>query len=163
MLWELLEKLLILSIGNKQLPSALASPLTVGLTHDQLSVSDLRETDTFNLVLFSGASVQMADKSLPASLENIQRAVKMIDDQEGGGGTELAPALRDALAIPASEEVLEKHCHHYGRLYLRRGGDFEIIHQHIGDADFFPFGIGRGGNRYLIEGIAKTGQENPLW
>lgn len=125
-------------------------------------VSDLRETDTFNLVLFSGASVQMADKSLPASLENIQRAVKMIDDQEGGGGTELAPALRDALAIPASEEVSRSIViitdgYIYGEEEI-----FEIIHQHIGDADFFPFGIGRGVNRYLIEGIAKTGQGEPF-
>lgn len=125
-------------------------------------VSDLRETDTFNLVLFSGASVQMADKSLPASLENIQRAVKMIDNQEGGGGTELAPALRDALAIPASEEVSRSIViitdgYIYGEEEI-----FEIIHQHIGDADFFPFGIGRGVNRYLIEGIAKTGQGEPF-
>ncbi len=125
-------------------------------------VSDLRETDTFNLVLFSGASIQMSDKSLPASAENIKRAVKMIDDQEGGGGTELAPALKDALAIPASHDVSRSIViitdgYIYGEEEI-----FEIIHQHIGDTDFFPFGIGRGVNRYLIEGIAKTGQGEPF-
>ncbi len=70
--------------------------------------------------------------------------------------------FRDALAIPASEEVLEKHCHHYGRLYLRRGGDFEIIHQHIGDADFFPFGIGRGVNRHLTRRDCKDRTGEPF-
>ncbi|MEZ3479920.1 MAG: VIT and VWA domain-containing protein [Lachnospiraceae bacterium] len=125
-------------------------------------VSDLRETDSFNLVLFSGASVKMSDKSLPASSENIKRAIKMIDDQEGGGGTELAPALRDALAIPAKDEVSRSIViitdgYIYGEEEI-----FDIIHQHTGDTDFFPFGIGRGVNRYLIEGIAKTGQGEPF-
>lgn len=121
-------------------------------------VSDLRETDTFNLVLFSSGTMQMADKSVAANAENVQRAIKMIDEQEGGGGTELAPALKDALAIPSDKNVSRSIVvitdgYIYGEKEI-----FEIIHKHIGDTDFFPFGIGRGVNRYLIEGIAKTGQ-----
>lgn len=125
-------------------------------------VSDLRETDTFNLVLFSGASAHMADKSVPANAENIQRAIQIIDEQEGSGGTELAPALRDALSIPGSDNasrsvVIITDGYIYGEKEI-----FEIIHDQIGDTDFFPFGIGRGVNRYLIEGIAKTGQGEPF-
>lgn len=125
-------------------------------------VSDLRETDTFNLILFSGASVQMSEKSVPATAENIKKAVEIIDNQEGFGGTELAPALKDALAIPDEENVSRSIVvitdgYIYGEKEI-----FEIIHDHIGDADFFSFGIGRGVNRYLIEGIAKTGQGEPF-
>ena len=68
-------------------------------------VSDLKETDTFNLILFSGASLQMAEKSVPANEENINEAIRIIDEQEGAGGTELAPALRDAIAIPGKKDV----------------------------------------------------------
>lgn len=121
-------------------------------------VSDLRETDTFNVVLFSNSAVQMADKSVAANEENVQRAIRMIDELEGGGGTELAPALKEALAIPSDKNVSRSIVvitdgYIYGEKEI-----FEIIHKHIGDTNFFPFGIGRGVNRYLIEGIAKTGQ-----
>lgn len=121
-------------------------------------VSDLRETDTFNLVLFSSGAMQMAEKSVAANAENVQRAIQMIDEQEGGGGTELAPALEEALAIPSDKNVSRSIVvitdgYIYGEKEI-----FEIIQKHMGDADFFPFGIGRGVNRYLIEGIAKTGQ-----
>lgn len=125
-------------------------------------VSDLRETDTFNLVLFSGASVQMSERSVPANAENIKKAIRIIDNQEGSGGTELAPALSNALAIPNEENVSRSIVvitdgYIYGEKEI-----FEIINDNIGDADFFSFGIGRGVNRYLIEGIAKTGQGEPF-
>ncbi|GFI21877.1 hypothetical protein IMSAGC011_00650 [Lachnospiraceae bacterium] len=125
-------------------------------------VSDLRETDTFNLVLFSSDAIQMADKSVSANEANIKRALQMIDDQEGGGGTELAPALRKALAMPSGDNVSRSIVvitdgYIYGEKEI-----FQIIHEHIGNTDFFPFGIGRGVNRYLIEGIAKTGQGEPF-
>ncbi len=125
-------------------------------------VSDLRETDTFNLILFSGASMQMSERSVPANEENINKAIQIIDEQEGSGGTELAPALRDAIAIPNREDVSRSIVvitdgYIYGEKEI-----FEIIHENIGDTDFFPFGIGRGVNRNLIEGIAKTGQGEPF-
>ncbi|MDE7273496.1 MAG: VIT and VWA domain-containing protein [Lachnospiraceae bacterium] len=125
-------------------------------------VSDLRATDTFNLILFSGASMQMSERSVPANEENINKAIQIIDEQEGSGGTELAPALRDAIAIPNMEDVSRSIViitdgYIYGEKEI-----FEIIHENIGDTDFFPFGIGRGVNRNLIEGIAKTGQGEPF-
>lgn len=125
-------------------------------------VSDLKETDTFNLILFSGASIQMSEKSVPANEENINKAIQIIDRQEGSGGTELAPALRDAIAIPGRADaarsiVVITDGYIYGEEEI-----FEIIHENIGSTDFFPFGIGRGVNRNLIEGIAKTGQGEPF-
>lgn len=125
-------------------------------------VSDLKETDTFNLILFSGASIQMSEKSVPANEENINKAIQIIDRQEGSGGTELAPALRDAIAIPGRADaarsiVVITDGYIYGEEEI-----IEIIHENIGSTDFFPFGIGRGVNRNLIEGIAKTGQGEPF-
>ena len=125
-------------------------------------VSDLRDTDSFNLVLFSSDSIQMSNKSVPANNLNVNRALKMIDELEGGGGTELALALRNALAIPAKDEVSRSIVvitdgYIYGEEEI-----FDIIHKNIGNTDFFPFGIGTSVNRYLIEGIAKTGQGEPF-
>ncbi len=125
-------------------------------------VSDLRETDTFNLILFSGGSIQMSEQSVPANKENINRAIQIIDRQEGSGGTELAPALRDAIAIPAKADVARSIVVITDGYIYGEDEIFEIIHENIGSTDFFSFGIGRGVNRNLIEGIAKTGQGEPF-
>ena len=121
-------------------------------------VSGLRETDTFNLILFAGDSYQMAEKSLPATEENIKRATRLIDHQEGNGGTELAPALKDAIDVTTEENVSRSIVVITDGYISDETEIFELIHENTGSADFFPFGIGSSVNRYLIEGIAKTGQ-----
>jgi len=57
-------------------------------------IGHLRPTDTFNVVLFSGASHLLAPVSVAATRANIDRAIDVIDRQSGGGGTELESALR---------------------------------------------------------------------
>ena len=125
-------------------------------------VSNLKETDTFNLILFSGASYQMAERSVPATKENIENAIRIIDYQEGSGGTELAPALEEAIAIPASDDVSRNIVIITDGYIYGENDIFDIIRENAGSADFFPFGIGTSVNRYLIEGIAKTGQGEPF-
>ncbi|HEU0199175.1 MAG TPA: VIT and VWA domain-containing protein, partial [Burkholderiaceae bacterium] len=63
-------------------------------------IGNLRPSDTFNVVPFAGGHSLLAPASMPASPENIVRALRFIDGQRGGGGTELLPALRMALAMP---------------------------------------------------------------
>ena len=62
-------------------------------------IGSLRPTDRFNVLLFSGGSSVMAEESLPATPENLNRAIDLIDRQRGGGGTELLPALKRALSL----------------------------------------------------------------
>ena len=120
-------------------------------------VTSLRDTDTFNLILFSGASSRMSPVSVPATAENIQQAVELIDRQEGGGGTEMAPALRDALAIPKTEGTSRSIITITDGYISGEKEIFGIISQNLADTDFFSFGIGDSVNRYLIDGIAKVG------
>lgn len=121
-------------------------------------VSGLRSTDTFNLILFAGDAYQMSEQSVPATEENIKRATRLIDYQEGSGGTELAPALEDALEVPQEETVSRSIVVITDGYISGEAEIFELIRNNAGKADFFPFGIGSSVNRYLIEGIAKTGQ-----
>ncbi|MBD5444769.1 MAG: VWA domain-containing protein [Lachnospiraceae bacterium] len=125
-------------------------------------VSGLRETDTFNLILFSGTSFKMAPQSVPATQENVDLAIELIKEQKGAGGTELADALEDALNIPKDENtsrniVIITDGYIYGESDI-----FKLINNNLNQADFFSFGIGSGVNRYLIEGIASIGQGEPF-
>lgn len=125
-------------------------------------VTGLRETDVFNLILFSGASMKMSDKSIPATKENIKSALDIIDKEDGGGGTELAPALEKALCIPMNENISRSIVvitdgYISGEPYI-----FDIINGNLSNTNFFSFGIGQSVNRYLIDGIAKAGLGEPF-
>ncbi len=125
-------------------------------------VSGLRETDCFNLILFSGTSLKMADRSVPATQENISKAACLIKEQTGTGGTELAEALEDALDTPAMRGVSRNIVIISDGYISGEKEIFQIVNDHMNQADFFSFGIGSAVNRYLIEGIASIGQGEPF-
>lgn len=125
-------------------------------------VTNLRETDTFNLILFSGTSYQMAENSLPATRKNIRKALRLINEQSGAGGTELSSALEDALNIPANADTSRNIVVITDGYISGESEIFQLINENADKADFFSFGIGSSVNRYLIEGIAKTGQGEPF-
>lgn len=132
-------------------------PLDTGKQLIRDLVTGLRETDTFNLILFSGASSQMSEKSLPATEENIRQAIDLIDKQEGGGGTELAPAVEDAISIPKDDDTARSIVIITDGYISNEQNIFDIISNHMDTASFFSFGIGTSVNDYLIEGIAGAG------
>lgn len=121
-------------------------------------VSNLRKTDSFNLILFSSDIYQMAPESLPATGKNIRAAMRLIDEQEGGGGTLLSTALESALATPANENMARNIITITDGYISDEKNVFQIIHQNLNTTSFFSFGIGDAVNRYLIDGIAKAGQ-----
>lgn len=121
-------------------------------------VSELRETDLFNVVLFSGASARLSPQSLPATGENIGRAIDFVDQEQGGGWTELAAALEDAISIPESGQMSRSIIVVTDGYISAEKEAFRLIEDHLAKTNFFSFGIGDSVNRYLIEGIAKAGQ-----
>ena len=126
-------------------------------------LTSLRPTDTFNVLLFSGGSLVLADAPLPASEENVRRGVAFIDSQRGSGSTELLPALRRALALPGGEDRARSI---RGRRPTATSTveteAFDVIRENLGQANLFAFGIGSSVNRFLIEGMARTGQGEPF-
>lgn len=120
-------------------------------------VTNLRESDTFNVILFSGAADQMSPESLPATAQNIAAAIEFIDNEDGGGGTELAPALKTAIAIPKKSDVSRSIVVITDGYISGEREIFDIISSNMNTTNFFSFGIGSSVNRYLVDGIAKTG------
>ncbi|MBD5455423.1 MAG: VWA domain-containing protein [Lachnospiraceae bacterium] len=125
------------------------------LIHDL--VSGLKETDKFNLILFSGTSIQMSPESLPATEDNIKEAFRLIDQEDGSGWTSLAPALEDALAIPMDETIARSIVVITDGYISGEQNIFDIINGNMNKASFFSFGIGSSVNDYLIKGIATAG------
>lgn len=63
-------------------------------------IERLNPDDTFNILRFSTDVEQLSESSLAASPDNRQRALRFVNSMEASGGTAIAPALQQALAIP---------------------------------------------------------------
>lgn len=118
---------------------------------------DLKKTDRFNLILFANETTLLSEESLTATSQNIQTALKLVDEQKGGGGTSLLPALNDAIAIPKADESARSIVIITDGYISNEQEIFELIEENMDTASFFPFGIGHSVNDYLIKGIAATG------
>lgn len=125
-------------------------------------VTHLRSTDKFNLILFAGDSSIMSPSSVPATKASIDEAVKLIDRQEGSGGTELLPALKRALSLPGDKNMSRSVVIITDGYIDGEKAIFDLIRDNLGGTNFFSFGIGSSVNRYLIEGIAKAGSGEPF-
>jgi Ca-activated chloride channel homolog len=125
-------------------------------------LAGLRTRDYFNLLLFAGSSAALSASSMPVTSDNIQNALDLVDTQKGGGGTELLPALKKALALPRKENTARV-------LIILTDGyvdvekeSFELVRSKLGQANLFAFGIGTAVNRFLIEGLARAGMGEPF-
>jgi Ca-activated chloride channel homolog len=125
-------------------------------------VGNLKPTDTFNVVLFSGASRILSPVSLAANPQNVSRALAAISNERGGGGTELEAALSTAIRLPRSGLVSRSIVVVTDGYIAEEAGAFDLIHQNLNNTNFFAFGIGGSVNRHLIEGIARAGQGEPF-
>ena len=122
----------------------------------------LRPVDKFNVLLFSGTSYLLSDRSLPATPENVKQALRAIDKERGGGGTELLPALERAFSL-GQERGLSRTFVVLTDGYIDADkGAIDLVRTRLGEANVFSFGIGSSVNRYLIEGLAKAGQGEPF-
>jgi len=125
-------------------------------------ISGLKPTDKFNIVLFAGGSSIMSPTSVPATTANIFNAIRHIENQRGGGGTELRAALEKSFRIP-KDEAFSRSVIIVTDGYISAERDvFALIENNLNHTNLFSFGIGSSVNRYLIEGMAKAGIGEPF-
>ena len=137
-------------------------PLDVSKTLLKDLIGGLRTVDKFNILLFAGGSNLFSERSVEANPGNVKRAINFLNNQRGGGGTELLPALKRALKLRGTEN--------YARTfiittdgYVTVGKEaYDLIRGNLGNANFFTFGIGSSVNRFIIEGMAHVGKGLPF-
>jgi len=137
-------------------------PLQISKTLIENLLSNLNQTDMFNVLLFSGGSTVMANTSVPATSQNIQTAINLIGSQRGGGGTELLPALTRALNLPQTEGVSRTIVIATDGYVAVEAQVFDLIRSNLNNANMFAFGIGSSVNRFIIEGMAHVGVGEPF-
>ncbi len=125
-------------------------------------IGNMRSVDRFNVLLFAGDSQLFSERSVEASPGNIKQAISFIENQRGGGGTELLPALKKALSLKGTEDYTRTFVIATDGYVSVEKEAFELIRENMGKANFFAFGIGSSVNRFLVEGIAHVGKGIPF-
>ncbi|MEP7074234.1 MAG: VIT domain-containing protein [Acidobacteriota bacterium] len=125
-------------------------------------IGGMRPTDYFNVILFSGDSTALSKEPLQANKENVDRAVQLLTQQRGAGGTELLPAMKEAMSTPRQPGMSRSIVLVTDGYIDAEKGTFDYIRENLSECNVFAFGIGSSVNRYLIEGVAKAGMGEPF-
>ena len=125
-------------------------------------IGQLRPTDLFNVVLFAGDSSILSETSLQANQQNIVQAIRLLEQQRGSGGTELLPAIKQAMSVPRNADISRSIVLVTDGYISGEEGVFDYIRENLNQCNVFSFGIGSSVNRYLVEGVARAGMGEPF-
>jgi Ca-activated chloride channel family protein len=122
-----------------------------------LALDGLGPEDRFNVIQFNSATYALFPVSVPATLENIDRARNHVHALSANGGTEMRPALELALRAPAAESHLKQI------IFITDGSVgneqelFALIETDLGSARLFTVGIGSAPNGWFMRKAAEAG------
>lgn len=139
--------------------SQMGFPIEVSKVLMKEMIQGLRPQDLFNVMVFEGSAAFWSPAgSQHATPEATAQALAFVGAQNGGGGTELAAAMRKALGLPRVPGISRTFVVSTDGYISADGQVFDLIRKNLGSANLFAFGIGSSVNRHLIEGMAHAGQ-----
>ncbi len=124
----------------------------------QLAVSRLAPNDRFNIIQFNSSTNRVFAQAQPAQPHTKHRALSYVAGLQANGGTEMLPALIQALSNP------EEHTHLRQVIFMTDGliGNeeelFSTIHRLLGSTRLFTIGIGSAPNSHFMRKAAQHGR-----
>jgi len=125
-------------------------------------IGNLKPSDSFNVLLFSGSNRFLSPHSVPATRANVEQAIRTIQQMGGGGSTELIPALKRVYAEPKAADISRTVVVVTDGYVTVEREAFELVRKNLSQANVFSFGIGSSVNRHLMEGLARAGMGEPF-
>ena len=126
-----------------------------------LALSRLTQMDRFNIIEFNSNHRSFFPRPAAATPDNIQRARSWVESLQARGGTEMAPALKEALSQQLDQQVGEL----VRQVVFITDGSvgneralFEIIRQRLGETRLFTVGIGSAPNSFFMTKAAQYGR-----
>jgi len=124
----------------------------------RLGLERLGPEDSFNVTRFSSDYSKLSDRPLPATEENISRALRYVSRLQADGGTMMRPALQDSFSTKPDAERLRQVVFITDGSIGNESELFAFIQDKLGDARMFPVGIGSAPNRFFMSRAAKFGR-----
>ena len=123
-----------------------------------LALSRLTTQDRFNVIQFNNQVRALFPSLQPVTIQTIKKAVRYAEQLTADGGTEIIPALRQALNSPEEPARLQQ-------VILLTDGQvgnetelFELLHHRLGNRRVFTIGIGPAPNSHLMRKTAEFGR-----
>ncbi|MEK6802935.1 MAG: marine proteobacterial sortase target protein [Nitrospirota bacterium] len=122
------------------------------------ALSRLSTQDRFNIIQFNHTVRSLFPIPQPVTIKSMQQAIRYTEHVTADGGTEILPALRQALKSPQDSARLQQ-------IILITDGQvgneeelFELLHQRVGSRRLFTIGIGSTPNSHLMRKAAESGR-----
>jgi Ca-activated chloride channel family protein len=138
------------SMAGPSIEQAKAS-LVVALTR-------LTTQDRFNVIQFNNTVRSLFSSPQPVTTAAMRKAVRYVEGLSADGGTDMLPALRQALKSPQDSTRLQQ-------IILITDGQvgnedelFELLHHRLGTRRVFTIGIGSTPNSHLMRKTAEFGR-----
>ncbi|NOT97039.1 MAG: marine proteobacterial sortase target protein [Nitrospira sp.] len=123
-----------------------------------MALPRLTSRDTFNVIEFNSIVHALFLAPQPVTTATMRKAMKFVDRLAANGGTEMLPALTQALKAPADEQRIQQV------VFLTDGqvGNetelFELIRQRLGPRRLFTVGIGSAPNSHFMRKASEFGR-----
>lgn len=123
-----------------------------------LAVSRLTPNDRFNIIQFNSITKQLFPQARAVDPRSIQRALSYVKGLQADGGTEMLPAVVQALAHQEDEAALRQVIFITDGLIGNEEELFETLHRLLRRTRFFPVGIGSAPNGHFMRKAAQHGR-----
>ncbi|MGH8223549.1 MAG: marine proteobacterial sortase target protein [Woeseiaceae bacterium] len=123
-----------------------------------LALDGLKAGDYFNVIQFNSVTRTLFPGSVPATAATLAHAHDYVDGLVANGGTEMRPALTEALSTRPVENLLRQI------IFITDGSVgneeelFSLIEKDIGAARLFTVGIGSAPNGWFMRKAAEAGR-----
>lgn len=119
----------------------------------------LNPEDTFQVLNFDTKVTKFAPGAVPATAENVQRALPYVANFWGGGGTDVRVAAQEAM-VPANDPARLRMVMFFTDGLI--GGDDAVLgtlQEHLREETrIFALGVGNDVNRYLVTKMGEVGR-----
>jgi Ca-activated chloride channel family protein len=122
------------------------------------ALAHMDQRDTFQVIRFGDRAEKLFDKPVEVTPSNVRHAIARINGMSAGGGTYLVDGLRASLDFPHDENRLRFVSFLTDGFIGNEAEALREIHNLLGPARIFSFGVGSSTNRYLMEHMAKLGR-----
>ena len=114
--------------------------------------------DYFNLLQFNSVTEQLFDQSEALTQPNLYVAQNFIDSLQANGGTNMAPALRAALAMPAAPGLMRQVIFITDGAVGNESALLQQVARDLGDSRLFTVAIGQAPNSWFMRKAAEIGR-----
>jgi Ca-activated chloride channel family protein len=123
-----------------------------------MALDGLKPGDNFNVIQFNSVTSALFPGNVAASTTNINVARRFVAGLDANGGTEMRPALQQALSTPVSESHLRQIIFITDGSVGNEDELFSLIERQLGRARLFTVGIGSAPNSLFMRKAAEAGR-----